>query len=223
MSEINEAQARKVLETVDAGLVQGMGIAEPGKMCVEAAVCYAFGMEHGDNPTCVGYAVRAFKIRLNDSCWSSDKARTQGMRKLAIAQLGSDTIDQRAFADLVVVATCNRILPFVLRAAASKAEEPHKAVLLAAIPACEAATDRKSAKSAAKVAKNAAAAAAAAYAADAAYADAAYAAAAGAAYAADAADAARDEVLNLAAEIGLDALKKLNSPGCTYLFLTEMT
>jgi hypothetical protein len=65
-----------------------------------------------------------------------------------------------------------------------------------------------------------------------AHAYAAYAAADAAAYAAAdaaadaaayAAYAARDEVLNLAAEIGLDALKKLNSPGCMYLFLTETT
>lgn len=88
--ELNEAVARKVLETVDAGLSSGLGVQKPGKMCVEAAVCYALGLPHGDNPPCVGVAVRAFKIRLNDSGWSSPEARAKGMRKLAIAQLGSD-------------------------------------------------------------------------------------------------------------------------------------
>lgn len=85
-----EAIARKVLETVDAGLVKGLGLPIPGKMCVEAAVNYAFGLPHGDSPSCVGAAVRAFKIRLNDSAWPTDKDRTEGMRKLAIAQLGRD-------------------------------------------------------------------------------------------------------------------------------------
>lgn len=84
--ELSESLAAKVLATVDAGLVQGIGIAEPGAMCIEAAVCYAMGLPHSDRPTCVGEAVRAFKIRLNDSQWSSDKARAEGMRKLAIAQ-----------------------------------------------------------------------------------------------------------------------------------------
>ena len=51
--EINEALARKVLDVVDAGLVKGMGVPEPGKMCVEAAVNYAMGAPHGDQPTCV--------------------------------------------------------------------------------------------------------------------------------------------------------------------------
>ena len=47
-------QARRVLEIVDAGLIKGLGVAEPGKMCVEAAICYALGLPHGDNPGCVG-------------------------------------------------------------------------------------------------------------------------------------------------------------------------
>lgn len=40
MIEITEAIAKKVVDAVDAGLVAGVGIQEPGKMCVEAAVCY---------------------------------------------------------------------------------------------------------------------------------------------------------------------------------------
>ena len=73
--ELNESIARKVLTTVDAGLVSGMGDQVPGRMCVEAAVCYAYGLPHSDNPPCVGAAVRSFKIGLNDSRWSSSTAR----------------------------------------------------------------------------------------------------------------------------------------------------
>ena len=91
---INKELAKKVLNVVDKGLVNGMGEAVPGKMCVEAAVCYALGLPHSDNPPCVGQNVRSFKISLNDQKWPTDKDRTKGMRKLAIAQLGSDEIDQ---------------------------------------------------------------------------------------------------------------------------------
>src|SRR5271166_1406721 len=90
MSEqITEVIARKVLDTVDAGLVGGVGNPVPGQMCVEAAVCYALGLPHGDNPKCVAPALRALKIRLNDSNWSSPASRAAGMRRLAVAQLGS--------------------------------------------------------------------------------------------------------------------------------------
>src|SRR5690348_5482047 len=116
--EITEAVARKVLATVDAGLCKGAGVPQPGQMCVEAAVCYALDLPHGDDPPCVGAAVRAFKIRLNDSNWSSNEARAKGMRLLAIAQLGSDKIDQNEFRKEVVVGTVKRILPIALRAAA---------------------------------------------------------------------------------------------------------
>src|ERR1700679_473096 len=100
--EINLDLAKKVLSVVDAGLVSGMGVPEPGKMCVEAAVCYAMGLPHSDEPTCVSPALRRLKIRLNDSRWSSDAARTKGLRRLAVAQLGSaGALDDVAFADKV--------------------------------------------------------------------------------------------------------------------------
>jgi hypothetical protein len=192
--EITEAVARKVIETVDAGLVNGLGKAKPGSMCVEAAVCFALGLPHGDNPPCVGRAVRAFKICLNDSQWSSDAARAKGMRLLAVAQLGSDKIDQRRFAKEVVVGTVKKILPIALRAAA-KALPAHAEALEVCAVACEAAIDFAAARSAAQKSREVTktvradatyAAADAAYAAAAAAYAAADAAAAYAAYAADA-------------------------------------
>jgi hypothetical protein len=91
--ELNKEVARKVLAIVDKGLTIGMGKPTPGFMCVEAAVCLAMGMEHGDDPSCVGYDVSEAKIILNDnSGWSSKKARAHGMRAIALAQLGSDTV-----------------------------------------------------------------------------------------------------------------------------------
>jgi hypothetical protein len=135
--EINEEVARKVLETVDAGLCSGLGEPTPGRMCVEAAVCYALGLPHGDNPPCVGAAVRAFKIRLNDAKWSSDAARAKGMRRVALAQLGSVDIDQVAFAKIVAEETIRKILPVALRAAVTVVAEEHKAVIEAAAIRCE--------------------------------------------------------------------------------------
>jgi hypothetical protein len=237
---INEELARKVLEVVDQGLVKGVGDPKPGQMCVEAAVCYAMGLPHGDEPTCVGYAVRAFKIRLNDADWSSDAARAKGMRQLAVAQLGSDEVDQLAFVREVTLETVRQIVPIALRAAASL-NAKHKDALESAAVACEAATDLVAAKAAAAAAHAAAAdtdayayayayAAAAADTAAYAYAAAAHAAAAHAHAAAAAATAAyaaaahaaaveKDSVLKRCAKIGLQALIKLGAPGVAFLTL----
>lgn len=216
IQDVSEEIARKVLTTVDAGLVSGIGVAKPGQMCVEAAVCYAYGLPHSDQPPCVGSAVRLFKIRLNDSCWPTDADRTAGMRKLAIAQLGSNTIDQDVFADIVARETIKRILPLTMRLAAAKnpkfAEEIEAAAKL-----CQKDGSRDSARQARDLMRKVRAATAIAIAAAAAAATAAYAAA----YAATAAYAARLQVLNLCAKIGLDALIELKSPGCDFLYLCE--
>lgn len=63
-----------------------------------------------ENPICVGKAVRAFKIALNDSVWSSNEVRANGMRKIAIAQLGSDKIDQIVFVEKIVLKNINIVL-----------------------------------------------------------------------------------------------------------------
>ena len=95
--------AKKVIETVDAGLCSGLGKPIPGEMCVEAAVCYALGFPHGDEPICVSRALRMLKMRLNDSCWSSNAARASGLRKLSILQLGSNgELDDIAFVQRLV-------------------------------------------------------------------------------------------------------------------------
>ena len=143
--ELTIEHARRVLEVVDHGLVLGVGAPIPGQMCVEAAVCFALGLPHGDDPSCVGRAVRAFKIQLNDSRWSSDKARAKGMRRVAIAQLGSDQIDQQKFRTEVAVQTVRQIVPIGLRAAA-KINPAHAEMLEACALACEVAVDLPAAR-----------------------------------------------------------------------------
>lgn len=54
--KITLQQAKRVLQVVDAGLCSGIGTPEPGKMCVEAAVCFALGQPFGDDPACVAPA-----------------------------------------------------------------------------------------------------------------------------------------------------------------------
>ena len=231
---LNREVVKKVLETVDAGLVQGLGIPVPGKMCVEAAVNYALGGEHNDHPACVSASVRAFKIGLNDGPWPTDADRTNGMRKLAIAQLGSDKIDQKQFRITVAIQTVKRILPIAFRAAASLIPV-HKNALEAAAVDCEVVVDLAAARAAARAGR--VVCGTARYDADAyadAYAAAAYAAAAAAyaAYAAADADAyayagekakaaARIKVLTICADIGLEALIEQKSPGCEWLDLCQ--
>jgi hypothetical protein len=237
-------------------------------MCVEAAVCFALGQEHGDEPECVAPAVRSFKIRLNDSKWSSNEARAKGMRRIAIAQLGTaGQIDEKEFARVLAELTIQRIVPIALRAAAEMQKDgARKAALEDAANKCETDGTEQSAREARKVAAGAANAAAdAADADDAAFAaadaaraadagaDAADAALAAALAAADAADAAlaaadaddaafaaadaagraavraanaaasaagraakrskHDEILSIAADIGVEALRIVGAAG----------
>jgi hypothetical protein len=243
VTDINEALARKVLATVDAGLVSGMGEPTPGKMCVEAAVCYAMGLPHSDKPTCVAPALRDLKIKLNDARWSSNEARTKGLRRLAIAQLGSaGVLDEREFAMRCATLSIRTCVPNALRAAASLYKKGSASAerMLAAADLCERDATRENALKARDAAAYggvggdaaaSAAASAAAYAADAA----AYAAAAAAAYAAAdaaaaaaayaaadaAAYAARDKQLSDYCEGVVQILIDMGAPGCEWLSLTE--
>lgn len=142
---ITEQLVRKLLDTVDAGLVAGLGIPEPGKMCVEAAISFALGEPHADGPSCVDPVVRSGKIILNDCKWSSDAARASGMREVAIAQLGSrGVIDQLKYVRLLAQYTKDEIVPLAAKSAAGYSAE------YAAKSAAEYAA--KSAQSAAKYA-----------------------------------------------------------------------
>lgn len=132
---ITKQLAGKVLETVDWGLAKGIGDPRPGEMCIEAAVCFAMGLPHGDNPSCVGSLVREFKIALNDKDWSSRKSRASGMREIAVAQLGSDKVDQEEFCIRLMIHMTRKLIPSGLRALAKglqgNKERDYKTGLLA--------------------------------------------------------------------------------------------
>src|SRR5690606_30726578 len=135
--EITREVAVKVLDTVDAGLVHGKGDPVPGQMCVEAAVCYAMGLPHSDQPACVAPALRQLKIALNDKAWSSPQARAQGLRRLALAQLGSaGVLDEVEFTRRVAEMAIRKAVPLALRAAARRNPQ-HAESLEAAAERCE--------------------------------------------------------------------------------------
>lgn len=149
IKKLSRQIAREICNLLDYGLVSGLGKPQPGKMCVEAAVCFAFGLPYGDDPPCVGRAVRQFEIRLNDSGWSSPQARASGLRRLAIAQLGSDQIDQVEFAQRITLRIIQQIIPVGLRSRAQLYKSQQKEdELLKAASECEAALDLKAAAAA---------------------------------------------------------------------------
>jgi hypothetical protein len=194
MIEITRAHIEKIHSLLDQGLVNGLGQPEPGKMCVEAAISYALGLDHGDDPGCVMESLRRLKVRLNDSGrWTSNKARAEGLRRLAIAQLGSKGMDERDFAKRVATMTIRTVVPSALRAAARRLTGEHPTKLLSIALKCENEPTEANAREANKTA----------YAADAYAADAAAAAANAAAYAyaadAYAANAANADAANAAA------------------------
>jgi hypothetical protein len=141
--EITQELAQKVLDTINAGLVYGLGNPIPGQMCVEAAVCFAMGLPHSDNPPCVSPALRRLKISLNDAGWSSELARANGLRELALLQLGTaGVLDEVEFTEKVVLLVINKYLPPILR----------KANLNQKADACEQAKDLDTASDAARAA-----------------------------------------------------------------------
>jgi len=248
MFEMNEEIARKVIDVVTPGLSEGLGKPIPGHMCVEAAVCYALGLPHSDDPGCVESSVRSLKIALNDSNWSSNQARAKGMMRLAVAQLGSlGVVNGMRFSQMVAEMTIRNIVPIALRSV--KGIAANQLILLEnAAVRCETEGSVESARAAfaaadayafaaadayAYAAANAANAARAAACADvraAAYAAAHAARAARAARAANAARAAacaaedhddKDSVLSLFSEEVVKILVDMKSPGSEYLYLTE--
>lgn len=133
--------ARKLLNLIDAGLTRGIGHARPGEMCIMACFNHVLGRQHGDNglQDCVGAAVRSFDIALNDSDWSSKAARAQGMRRESIAKIGSNQINQDKFSFLLSLRVAQQLLPAAFRDYAQYCKTEYKDQLTATADACAAA------------------------------------------------------------------------------------
>lgn len=177
-------------ELLTRGLSHGLG--EPnGQMCIEAAICATLGLDHGDDPKCVSEAVRRFKIALNDKKWSSPQARARGLRDLGLAQLGSlGVVKDDEFLGRLSEKLIRVLVPQLFREVF-----PGNQACLDAATRCE----LEGTKESAKAATNAAAAATA--------------------YAAKAAAnaAAKDTYLVLTAQLVLEVLRELKSPGVSLL------
>jgi hypothetical protein len=227
--------AKKVLDAVDC-------------MSVEAAVCHALGLPHDHDSKCVSPALRMLIDRLSRSPWSSPRMRAKGLRRLALAQLGSaGVLNDKTFARRVAEMTIRTVVPRALRSAAEVQHSKDKQeVLIAAAERCEreGTPDTASAAEAAATAVNADttnadfshtasyAASAASHAARGARAAAAdaidvfefgHCAVVAAAYAADAAyfAGARDAELAAFAESILHILIEMGAPGCQWLDLAD--
>ena len=203
-------------EALSRGLCAGVG-SRDGQMCIEAAICYALDLPHSDDPLCVTSSVRSFKISLNDSNkWKSAESRAKHLRDLGIAQIGSKgVVDSNEFSKLLAEKAIKVLIPQLFRSL-----YPNKYVKL--VNACETEGTAAAARKLADATYAAAGAAnTAAYGAanTAAYAAAAAAAAAAntAAYAAYDKKQDPEKYLILAANLALEVLKELKSPGCAWI------
>lgn len=96
---VGAAMVNAVLDLLEDGLSFGLGEpAEPGSMCVEAAVSAAMGMNTKDGPVCVNSSLRSFKISLNDDVnFNDDKERALILRRIAVAQLGTEVLTTKYY------------------------------------------------------------------------------------------------------------------------------
>jgi len=92
-----EQTAKNLREICSHGLAEGLGVNKPGGMCVMAAVSIASGEPFTDKPICVDLSLRALCIDLNDdSGWANDYDRAQYLTPIAIASLGTLSMDDVA-------------------------------------------------------------------------------------------------------------------------------
>ena len=111
----NEKTAKEIIRLCSFGLIGDNGKPKEGSMCIENVVSYALGEKFSDAPSCVGSEIQMAKVALNDCLWTSNKARAKGMVKLGIAQLGSNTVCQEAFKQLLKLKSTQKLLPFLIQ------------------------------------------------------------------------------------------------------------
>ena len=115
MFDITTFNLKKYNSILSKGLSYGLGNRKD-QVCIEAAICQVLGLPHGDDPGCVSSSVRSFKIALNDSAWSSSKARAAGLRELGLAQLGSKgVVSDSEFSQRLVKKIIQVLIPALFR------------------------------------------------------------------------------------------------------------
>jgi len=111
-----EEVKERLRQIIPLGLTAGLGSNEPGKMCVEAAICFALSEPHSEQPSCVSELDRRFSIVINDAGWSSPLVRAEALLPLAIAQLGTLNTSRRIWVTHIILGTIKRVLPLALDA-----------------------------------------------------------------------------------------------------------
>jgi len=106
-------------------------------------------------------AGNTFAVAINDAQWSSPQARSKGLRRFALAHIGTRGLDEVEFSSRLAEQTIRQILPIALRkagleeAAARCATEGTKEAAVAAESAAEGASSAHAAAYAAGAAWNA--------------------------------------------------------------------
>jgi hypothetical protein len=238
--------ALEVAKSINGALCRGAGSGQSQNVCVMQAIARAVGLPTSNDQVeeCVGSVVGAFNRKLNDCYWSSDVARAEGMKRLGVASIGSNQLNQMEYGKLMFLRGTQKLLPFVFREIAKIKDGNYKAELKKHADLCEKVKTFDEAKAACKAASASASAPAYASAYAYAYASApasayayAYASASASAsayayayaYASASASASasadfkgaklgeNDRLLLLTSQVGLDCLKELKSPGCKFL------
>jgi hypothetical protein len=218
--DLTKFNIKKFDEILERGLSSGLGTPED-KVCIEAAICMTLGLPHGDDPGCVSRAIRAFKISLNDKTWSSPRARAAGLRDLGIAQLGSKGI----IADTDFVTRFQEKAIRIFIPAVFREFFPENKICLEAALRCETEASIDAVEAAASAADSIADKSATRYFARVAFDASKRIAQASIVFPEEAADAftriaaylAEDKYLILLANLALEVLRELKSPGVTLL------
>lgn len=111
-SFVNETFVKQLLYQIDGGLTHGMGGGGRSNMCVQHAVNHVMGRGRSDDVTwCALNEINSFGIHLNDCRWTSKRARADGLRRLAVAELGSNKVNKAELAQSIRRKYVNHMLP----------------------------------------------------------------------------------------------------------------
>lgn len=118
--------ARRLLRVIDAGLESDDEATRHGSAAPHCGVLgafrYALGEPNGDTPTPWTLSPTMMYVLdgLNNCCWSSPDTRASGLRRLAIASLGTATkFDEAEFVQRALQLAIQTSLPTALRATAA--------------------------------------------------------------------------------------------------------
>lgn len=124
---ITAAVAQNVRNAINAGLAPETF----PRQSIKQAVCSGLGFEPGEEADLIEPVLRSFVIELDNDNWYGETARLDGMRDLAIAQLGTaDVLDGKAFSDKALKHVVQTVIPKMIRLLAEQLPEAPSMVAL---------------------------------------------------------------------------------------------